>query len=297
MNNLQIPFRGATLLTAALAFANASAQTPNAIVAALSKSLTVHASFDHGFDADFARGDRSIYSAPSYGWLDSAKAGVANPDVVIAKGQGRFGDALQFRAKNTRALFFKAERNVAYRQRDWSGTVSFWLNLSPDVDLTPGYADPIQVTDKEYNNAAVWVDFTRDDKPRHFRLGLFGDLAAWNPNNLGPEQNPFFNARTVVVAQPPFVHGQWTHVVITFAGLNSDAGGNARLYLNGRRAGTASGIREPFTWDVSRATIRLGVNYVGLWDDLSLFDRALSDAEVEVLYNLDGGAAGLHNPP
>src|ERR1043166_1349659 len=44
-----MPLRSATLLIAMLACASASAQTPNPIVAALSKSLTLHASFDHGF--------------------------------------------------------------------------------------------------------------------------------------------------------------------------------------------------------------------------------------------------------
>jgi hypothetical protein len=35
-------------------------------------------------------------------------------------------------------------------------------------------------------------------------------------------------------------------------------------------AGTADGIREPFNWEPALATIRLGVNYVGLWDELSM---------------------------
>jgi len=52
-------------------------------------------------------------------------------------------------------------------------------------------------------------------------------------------------------------------------------------------------IREPFTWEPARATIRLGVNYVGLWDELSMYDRALSDAAIEALYHLSGGVAVL----
>ncbi len=272
----------------------ASAQSAAEMKAALDRALTFHASFDHGADADFARGDRRIWSAPSFRQLDDAKPGIANPDISIAKGLGRYGDAIRMSRKNTQALFFRAERNVAYSTRDWSGTISFWLRLSPDSDLAPGYADPIQVTDKEYNNAAIWVDFTRDDSPRHFRLGVFGDLKSWNPENLPPEKSAFFNDRTIVVTQPPFGRDRWTNVVITFAGLNTQAGGTAKLYLDGRLIGTRTGIRERFTWDPARATIRVGVNYVGLWDELSLFDRALSDAEVEYLYGLDGGAAALH---
>src|SRR5678815_2367294 len=258
----------------------------------LRASLSFLASFDHGFDADYAHGDRLIYSAPSYKNLDGAVADVANPDIVIAKGQGRFGDALQFRKKNTQALFYRAAVNSGYRPRNWSGTVSFWLSVSPDADLD-GYTAPLQITDKAYNNAAIWVDFTRDDKPRHFRLGVFGDSAAWNKGNLASDKDPFFNQRTVVVTQPPFARGQWTHVALTFSGLGTDAGGTAKLYLNGKLAGTAAGIREPFNWEPLLATIRLGVNYTGLFDELSIYTRALSDAEVDALFKLDGGVAPL----
>ena len=259
----------------------------------LRAALSFFASFDHGFHADYARGDRLMYTAPSYRDLDEAMADVSSPDVVIAKGQGRYGDALQFRKKNTQAVFYRAAVNSGYRPRNWSGTISFWLNLSPDADLEPGYADPLQVTDKAFNNAAIWVDFTRDDKPRHFRLGVFGDSGAWNAQNLPTERNPFFNQRTIVVPQPPFARGQWTHVAIVFANLNSDAGGTAKLYLNGQLAGTAEAIREPLTWEAARATIRLGVNYVGLWDELSMYDRALSATAIDALYHLPGGVGVL----
>jgi hypothetical protein len=272
----------------------APVQSAAALQAALSKALTFHASFDRGPDADYGLGDRKIYTASNYKTQGDAKPGIGNPDVTIVSGKGRFGDALQFRTKNTMAVFYHAEKNVSYRERDWGGSISFWLSLSPDEDLAPGYSDPTQVTDKEYNNAAIWVDFTRDDKPRHFRLGVFGDLKIWNPQNLAPEKNPYFNTRTIVVNQPPFTRGQWTQVVITYAGLNTEAGGSAKLYLNGRLQGTAREIREPFTWSIAQAAIRLGVNYVGLYDDLSLFDRALTDREVEFLYSLPKGAASLH---
>jgi hypothetical protein len=260
----------------------------------LSSALIFHASFDNGPDADFGSGDRKIYSAPSYKVLQDAKPGIGNPDVVIAKGMGRFGDALQFRKKNTMALFFKAENNLPYGTHDWEGTVSFWLNLSPDRDLEPGYCDPIQLTDKEFNNAAIWTDFTRDDKPRRFRLGVFGDLAAWNPNNIPPEKNDVFNKRTIAISKPPFSRGTWTHVVLTWAGLNSSKGGVAKLYVNGQLKGSAQDIREPFTWNVSQSTIRVGVNYVGLWDELAIFWRALNDREIEHLYRLKNGARSLH---
>jgi len=95
------------------------------------------------------------------------------------------------------------------------------------------------------------------------------------------------------VTEPPFAHGQWTHVAIVFSRIGSDSGGTAKLYLNGKLAGGAEGIKEPFNWEPAQATIRLGVNYVGLWDELSTFTRPLTDAEVEALYRLEGGVATL----
>jgi len=267
---------------------------PFAALEDLGKALTFHASFDRGTEADFGLGDRRIYTAPSYKAQQEAKPGFESPDVGIVAADGRFGAALQFKKKNTRAIFYRAEKNVDYRNKDWSGTVSFWLSLDPDKDLEPGFCDPIQVTDKAYNDAAVWVDFTKDDKPRHFRLGVFGDLKAWNPDNLPSDKYPNFARRLIDVAKPPFARGSWTHIAITFSGLNSDSGGVAKLYLNGQLQGTTEAIREPFTWDLSRAAIRIGVNYVGLFDDLAIFNRALNEREVRILGRLRRGAADLH---
>ena len=61
---------------------------------ALSEVLTFHASFDRGVDADWALGDRQIYTAPSYAEQDQAVPGIGNPAVGVADGAGRFGRAL-----------------------------------------------------------------------------------------------------------------------------------------------------------------------------------------------------------
>jgi hypothetical protein len=262
----------------------------------LRKALSFYASFDGRTDADFALGDKRLHTATSYQKRDDARPGLHTPDVELAKGKGRFGDALSFLKKNTRAIYYPALKNVAFSSQDWNGTVSFWLSLDPETDLEPGYCDPIQVTDKAYNDAALWVDFTRDDKPRHFRLGVFGDLKVWNPQDLPPDKNPAFLKRLVVVEKTPFGRGRWTHVVITHSGLGKSTGGMASLYLNGQLQGSSETIPEPFTWDLSRAAIWLGVNYVGLYDDLAVFNRALTPDEVQTLYTLGGGVSSLLKP-
>ena len=258
----------------------------------LKQALTFHASFDEGPDAAFAKGDRRIYTAPSYDEQDKALPGIGNPDVEIVEG-GRFGYALKFNKKNVHAIFYRGADNVGFSEGNWTGSVSFWLNLNPDEDLEPGYCDPIQITDSAYNDSAVWVDFTRDETPRHFRLGVFGDLKAWNPEELPPNDNPDFLNRLVVVSQHPFERGKWTHVVATYSGLGTGAG-VAKLYLDGQLQGASEGIDEFFTWDMPKAAFRIGMNYVGLFDEAALFDRALSQEEVTALHKLEDGIVALH---
>jgi hypothetical protein len=145
------------------------------------KDVLFRATFDGSLNAATAAGDKTLYSAPTY--KETGKPGLEGSGVEHAKGAGRKGDALRFPQKNVKAVYFKAGDNV----NPVTGTVSFWLKVDPDQELAPGYCDPIQITDKAYNNSAIWVDFTKDERPRHFRLGVFGALKSWNPNNV-PQQ-------------------------------------------------------------------------------------------------------------
>jgi hypothetical protein len=266
-----------TALTFLCAAAAAAAAT---IPAALRPHLTLHASFDKGIDADTARGEGRLWSAPDYKQQANANPGTGNTDAAIEKGSGVAGsDALRFRSKNTRDLFFRGDRHV----KPAAGTISFWLRVDPQKDLAPGFTDPIQVTDKAYNDSAIWVDFTKDEVPRHFRLGVFGELKSWNPANTPPDKNPAFERRLITVKQPPFTGDKWTHVAVTWSGLGGGKG-SAALYLNGKLVSTAAEIAEPFEWDPSRVAIRLGVNYIGLMDEIAVFDRTLSAGDVAALH-------------
>ena len=294
MGNPRSIARIASVITLLASVACTPAAEDEDTIAPLAQALTFHASFDNGPDADFALGNATLYTASSYDEQDEAAAGIGSPDIEIVEGSGRFGNALEFKKQNTFAVFCRAEDNVAFSGSNWSGTVSFWLSLEPAEDLEPGFTDPIQITDVAYNDAAIWVDFTGDN-PRQFRLGIFGDLAVWNPDNLSANDFPFFLERLISVDPPPFARGEWTHVAITFTGLGSEDGGTANLYLNGEaQPKTMEGIGEPFTWDMSRAASRLGVNFVGRFDELALFNRPLTPEEVRTLGGMEGGVAALH---
>ena len=239
------------------------------LLADLDKDVVFHATFNHSLNAEKSPADPRLHSAADY--KSTAQPGLDGTSVVWEKG------ALHFTKKNDRAVFFPA-KGISSRQ----GTLSFFLQLDPNQDLAPGFADPLQLTDLAYNDMAIWVDFTKDDRPRHFRLGVFGSLKAWNPNNLPPDTNPAFNQRLVIVKQPPFVRGQWTHVVVTYVGLGT-GGGEAKLYLDGNLQGTSSRVKEPFAWDPAKVALRLGVGYVGWMDEVAIYGRPLTAAEIQAI--------------
>ena len=258
----------------------------------LKAALTFYASFDNGTNADFALGDKQLYTVPNRKARDSAKAGLHKPDISITKEQGLYGDGLLFTERSKGNIYYPSKDNITYNKTDWSGAISFWLKLDPETDLEPGYCDPIQITDVSYNDAAIWVDFTKEN-PRDFRLGVIGDREVWNPNPEGPDnENPIFNKRLTPVKNPPFDKEVWTHILINFANLNTQ-NGQASLYMNGELKGTRSNIDTPFTWDLELSNIYLGLGYIGLMDELSIYNRALTDGEITTLYNLDNGVHSL----
>jgi hypothetical protein len=262
---------------------------------ALRSSLTFHASFDQDADAAFASGDARIHWAPSMKQPRTGSQGLpTNGAVTVVADGGKWGGALRFHRKVPDMVFFKAARNVEYRTNDWSGTVSVWLKLHPEEDLEPGYCDPIQITPRDWNDASFFVDFSKDERPRHFRLGAFADLKAWNPQNLPWEKVAEADRPMVTVTWHPFDRTRWTHVAFTFSRFNTGRkDGVAELYLNGKSHGALRARDQRFTWDMDQTLVMLGLNYIGWFDDLALFNRALNETEIEALYRLPRGVAGL----
>jgi hypothetical protein len=262
-------------------FVVSTSQGQEPSLAAVRNSLRFHASFDGSGDASLAQGDPKIYTVESLArkqWT----AGITRKDVTIAKGEGKFGDCLRFGKKSPQVICFQGEA-MPYQAKDWSGTVSFWMRLDPDKDLEPGYCDPIQITEKAWNDAALFVDFDKD-LPRDFRLGVFSDLKAWNPTNVDWEKWPIEKRPMVTVKKPGFTREAWKHVAFTFQGINATGNqlGQSTLYLDGESMGT---LNQPltFTWDPKNVAIMLGIEYIGDIDELMIFDRALAPDEIGTL--------------
>ena len=267
------------LLLGNLVVSPSQGQEPS--LAAVRNSLRFHASFDGSGDASLAQGDPKIYTVESL-TRKQWTAGITRKDVTIAKGEGKFGDCLRFGKKSPQVICFKGEA-MPYQAKDWSGTVSFWMRLDADKDLEPGYCDPVQITEKAWNDAALFVDFDKD-LPRDFRLGVFSDLKAWNPTNVDWEKWPIEKRPMVTVKKPGFTREAWKHVAFTFQGINATDNqlGLSTLYLDGESMGK---LNQPltFTWDPKNVAIMLGIEYIGDIDELMIFDRALAPEEIGTL--------------
>lgn len=262
----------------------------------LKKALTFYASFDNGTTADFALGDANIYTANgSYvnmkRKLENIQVGMNNSTHGIIEGKGQFGNAFEFgKKRSSQVIFYKSKDNISYNPKNWSGSISFWLSVDPSTDLN-GYTDPVQITDANFNDASIWVDFTDDDPP-NFRLGVIGDKNAWSLDTLSSPFLVEFEKRLVNVENPSFSRSKWTHILITYKDLGT-SNSLASLYLNGEKKGIISGIDDPFTWELEESNIFLGLGFTGLMDELSIFNQPLTDNQAMELYQLKEGIKSI----
>jgi|688.fasta_scaffold23871_4 hypothetical protein len=264
----------------------------------LKKSLTFHAAFDDSVDANFSKGDVSLWSSVDMNKRETAVKGLpAGERVVLEKSGGRFGGSLRFMTAKGPMVFYRGKENILAPKTDWSGTVSFWLSTDPLKDLAPGFCDPIQITSKQWDDAAMFVEFEKRPASIPFRLGVYANKNVWNPNGRKFEDIPPAERPLASVEQPPFLGDQWVHVVFVFEHFNTnEPNGQATLFLNGKKAAAISNRVQTFTWDLDQSAIMLGLGYVGKMDDLAIFNRALTEAEVQMLSGLPRGVAELSSP-
>lgn len=258
----------------------------------LKNSLTFYSSFDTGPSANFAKGDRNMWTANSRKEAIAATGGMTNADHQIGQpGQSGAGH-LKFGEKtNKKVIFYKSQGNVPGAENNWTGTISFWLKVDPAKELAPGFTDPIQITDVNYDDASIWVDFTKEN-PRDFRLGVFGDKAVWVKDTLTIPRDTLMEKRFVRVKDLPFSSEKWTHVLITYQALGTNQS-NSSLYLDGEKMGSIEGIADPFTWDVDQSNIYLGLNFIGAMDEFSIYNIAFKEEQVKEFYQLKNGVQSI----
>jgi hypothetical protein len=212
------------------------------------------------------------------------------PTVSIAKGDGKFGDSLQFKDKTKDVLFYQLSPNLEEPQRNWGGTVSLWLK--PNLEKL-GKEDcyPVQITDGDWNHGGFFVRFPAK-RPATFEFGTVSKLnaaqAADSPDDVTKDQ-----LAVTVIDSSRFVNGEWTMVTFTFEDVNprGQEKSVAKIYLNEKLEGE---IRQPLhiKWmepgtpkTEQNAAIFLGINYVGGVDDLRIYERALSQPRLQKLHD------------
>jgi hypothetical protein len=256
----------------------------------LAGALTLHASFDTGFNADFSKGDKSCYVRQGANLVPAA----ATDEVRLVPATGRYGGALKFTKKGPVTPLFKGTDVLNYNDSRWSGAVSVWLRLDPDKDLAPGYCDPVQIVGNDSKKGYIFLEWSKDETPRFFRYAIRPLFPIWNPTNIPWADIPFDKRPMVQVANAAFSHDAWTHVVFTFENINDKARQPVgRLYLNGKGQGSIENWDLTFGWDPAQVQLVLGAAYVGDLDDLAVFNRALTDAEVNQLFTLKNGIRDL----
>ncbi len=275
---------GAEMATKILTVAEAETK------ADLAAALTLHASFDKHLEADFARGDKKCYVVQG----KDLAAAVPTNEVRLAPDAGRFGGGLHFTKKNNFRPAFKDAGVLGYNDKNWSATVSVWLRLDPDKDLEPGYCDPVQIVGDDSKKGFIFLEWSKDETPRFFRYAIRPLFHIWNPENVQWDQIPFEKRPMVQVERAPFSRDKWTHAVFTLENINDKSKPQrGRLYLNGKLQGTIEKWDLSLSWDPARVLLVLGASYVGHLDDLAVFNRALTDREVEQLHALKDGAGEL----
>lgn len=261
----------------------------------IAANLIFHASFDHSSTADFAKGDPQLFVASSIDARSTSEPFLDQSSFAKQTSEdGRFGGCIRFLQPTKNVIFYKAFNNFPNPAELGTATVSFWLKADTVSGLVEGFCDPIQITSKQWDDASFFVEFEKRGARVPFRLGVYADKQVWNPQGIDfaaipPEKRPL-----VSVEQPPFSKNRWTHVAFTFANFNNgQSNGSSDLYLDGALVGSLAPRLQTFTWDIEKAAIMIGLNYVGAMDDLSIFNRALSAKEIEWLSKQDGGVNDL----
>jgi hypothetical protein len=257
-------------------------------------AVTFYASFDEQLAGSFGGGRLSVSTRsddPKKPGQYIINSGFPAEAFRIVPDGGKHGGALEAVdvLPNRGRLFFPAKGNIAFKPTGWNGSASFWLRSNPDTMLKTKYCDPIQITQKRAHDGALWVDFP-DTKPRDLRLGAYSSLAIGE----APVKESDPAAPLIRVKKVGFKEDEWHHIVMTWRNIDSGkANSNVSLWIDGRRVGEVPKREIAMKWDLERTGIYVAVSLIGRLDELALFDRELTKAEVGSLFRNAGLLSGL----
>jgi hypothetical protein len=168
-----------------------------------------------------------------------------------------------------------------------------WLRLTPDEDLEAGYCDPVQIIGDDSKKGFMFLEWSKDEKPRHFRYAIRPLVEIWNPRGIDWAKMTDAERPMVALHTAPFSRERWTHVVFTFHRVNTGKSALGELFIDGKSRGVIRDWDLRFGWQADKVQLVLAAAYVGHMDDLAAFDRALTANEVAQLFALKNGVRDL----
>lgn len=277
------------LLAAVLLLVPSSRSLAHDPTADLKKAVLLYASFDEKVQADRAGGGKTLstrFNHPTETGRFVFEKGFDVKVFRIAPTRGISGGALEavdVLPRNGR-IFFPGQGNLAFSPQGWGGAFSVWCKTDPDLLLKTTFCDPVQITEKGAGNGGLWFDFD-NARPRTLRHGVFPAVPAGGKPI--PENAP--HAPLVRVPKVGWKASDWHHVVVTWSGFDSGkANAVSRLFIDGKLQGEIRGRPLAMKWDLEKTGIYIAVNYIGLLDELAVFERPLTPAEIQHLQGRPG---------
>lgn len=167
--------------------------------------------------------------------------------------------------------------HVSYASRDFGNqfTITLWINPRSDTGANL------------LANKISW------DTNNGFRLFLWDSTKAIFFETGDPTDSLTDNASSV---DNVYSFDQWRHVAVTV----DRTAGTARIYVDGVDRTSDSTIRTDFktsdTWTLGTST-NVSSSFRGYMDDVRIYNRVLSAAEILTLYNAAVAAGGGATPP
>ena len=192
---------------------------------------------------------------------------------------GEVGQAFNFWGTNHIEVPAAASLNVS------SFTIEAWI-FPEEVGITKPIAEYATATG--YPGVHLWLSVPADGSPGVTPGSLYANIGSiFGPYHFG-------------TAGGAIAAGQWTHVALTF----DQPSGVAQLFVNGTNLATlnmgditpetALPLNLGYRPAGSPVTENAGYHFVGKMDEVSIYSRALPNAEIQAIYN--AGIAGKCPP-
>lgn len=253
----------------------------------LRQAVTFYASFDEKLGGDFGQGDLRLWSYVNDPAKKGGRIGRLGYDTkkVSLSSNGKRGGALETQGGLADGAFLyvpvAGKFSIPKEKSGWGGAVSLWVKADLEKIGDKSMWDPVQITERNWNDGSLWCDLADGKSPRDLRLGVFPVVpAGQKAPELAEGEKIWIRAKA-----SPFRSQTWHHIVLTWNNFDSgkpDAW--AECYLDGKLLNRASDRQATMHWNPDKARIMLGLGLIGMIDDVAVFNRPVTSVEITRLH-------------